>query len=61
MFYHLCQCQAIVVGTLAALAAVILSLIAGGRVSLDNSFLLAASAILTASFGSMILGERMRS
>ncbi|CAG0897153.1 unnamed protein product [Darwinula stevensoni] len=52
----LVQCQAIVVGTLAAVAAVILALIIGGHVNLHNSFLLAASAILTASLGSMVLG-----
>ncbi len=59
VFHPFFQCQAIVVGALAAMAAIVLSLITGGHFDLHNAFLMAASAIVTASLASFILGKKI--
>ncbi|CAG0887226.1 unnamed protein product [Darwinula stevensoni] len=55
----LIQCQAIVVGLLSALAAVIMGWIPDGEFSLSHALFLGASALLTASLASFILGVVM--
>ena len=53
----LIQCQAIVVGFLASVAAVVMGWIPEGDFNILHSLLLCASALVTASFASFILGE----
>ncbi|XP_018017979.1 solute carrier family 41 member 1 isoform X2 [Hyalella azteca] len=52
----LIQCQAIVVGFLASVAAVIMGWIPGGEFNFLHALLLCAGALVTASFASFILG-----
>lgn len=51
------QCQAIVVGFLASIAAVIMGWIPEGSFDIYHALLISASAVLTASFASFVLGE----
>ena len=50
------QCQAIVVGFLGSLVAIVLGAFRNGTVSLDNTYLLIASSLVTASLASFVLG-----
>ncbi len=50
------QAQALVVGFLAAVAAMVLGWIPEGKFDLNHAFLLSASSVLTASFASFVLG-----
>ncbi|KZS14528.1 Solute carrier family 41 member 2 [Daphnia magna] len=52
----LIQCQAIVVGFLASIAAVIMGWIPEGSFDIYHALLISASAVLTASFASFVLG-----
>ncbi|EFX82802.1 hypothetical protein DAPPUDRAFT_302359 [Daphnia pulex] len=52
----LIQCQAIVVGFLASIAAVIMGWIPEGTFDIYHALLISASAVLTASFASFVLG-----
>ncbi len=53
----LVQTQALVVGFLAAVAAMILGWIPEGKFDLNHAFLLGASSVLTAAFASFVLGK----
>ncbi|XP_070557928.1 solute carrier family 41 member 1-like [Ptychodera flava] len=55
----LTQCQAIVVGFLASVAAVIMGWIPDGEFNMHHTLLLCASSLVTASFASLILGSVM--
>lgn len=55
----LIQCQAIVVGSLAAVAAVVMGWIPDGEFNFDHALLLCASSMLTASLASFVLGMIM--
>ncbi|XP_034251993.1 solute carrier family 41 member 1-like [Thrips palmi] len=55
----LIQCQAIVVGSLAAIAAVVMGWIPNGEFEFDHALLLCASSMLTASLASFVLGMIM--
>lgn len=55
----LTQVQAIVVGFLASLAAMMFGWIPAGKFSLPHAFLLCTSSVLTASFASLVLGTIM--
>lgn len=55
----LIQCQAIVVGSLAAFAAVVMGWIPNGDFNFDHALLLCASSMLTASLASFVLGMIM--
>jgi solute carrier family 41 len=66
MWYYRCsftyddiflQCQAIVVGFLASLAAVIMGWVPEGKFDLAHGLLLCASSVVTASLASFVLGE----
>ncbi|XP_046406786.1 solute carrier family 41 member 1-like isoform X2 [Ischnura elegans] len=52
----LIQCQAIVVGFLSSLVAVVISVFKGRILGLDDAFLLCASSLVTASVASFVLG-----
>ncbi|XP_053974237.1 solute carrier family 41 member 1-like isoform X1 [Hylaeus anthracinus] len=52
----LIQCQAIVVGFLGSLVAIIMGAVRNGTISLDHSYLLCASSLVTASLASFVLG-----
>ena len=52
----LVQCQGIVVGFVASIVAVIMDFMKGGELDLDHTLLLCASAIVTASIASFLLG-----
>lgn len=52
----LIQCQAILVGFLAAMAAVAMGWIPDGQFDIHHALLLCASSVLTASFASLVLG-----
>ncbi|XP_063626068.1 solute carrier family 41 member 1-like [Cydia splendana] len=52
----LIQCQAVLVGFLAAMAAIAMGWIPDGQFDIHHALLLAASSVLTASFASFILG-----
>lgn len=51
------QCQAIVVGFLAAVAAVLFGWLPDGEFNIDDVLLLCASSLVTASLASGILGR----
>ncbi|XP_026272474.1 solute carrier family 41 member 1 [Frankliniella occidentalis] len=55
----LIQCQAMVVGSLAAFAAVVMGWIPNGDFNFDHALLLCASSMLTASLASFVLGGIM--
>lgn len=50
------QCQAIVVGFLGSLVAIVMGAFRNGTVSLDHAYLLCASSLVTASLASFVLG-----
>ncbi|XP_073961432.1 solute carrier family 41 member 1-like [Choristoneura fumiferana] len=52
----LIQCQAVLVGFLAAMAAIAMGWIPDGQFDIHHALLLSASSVLTASFASFILG-----
>ncbi|XP_024947190.1 solute carrier family 41 member 1 isoform X2 [Cephus cinctus] len=52
----LIQCQAIVVGFLGSVVAIVMGALRNGTVSLDHSYLLCASSLVTASLASFVLG-----
>ena len=52
----LVQCQGIVVGFVASIVAVIMDFMKGGELDLDHTLLLCASAVVTASIASFLLG-----
>lgn len=52
----LIQCQAVLVGFLAAMAAVAMGWIPDGQFDIHHAMLLCASSVLTASFASLVLG-----
>ncbi|KAJ8687415.1 hypothetical protein QAD02_023209, partial [Eretmocerus hayati] len=52
----LIQCQAIVVGFLGSVVAIVMGAIKNGTVSLDHAYLLCASSLVTASLASFVLG-----
>ncbi|XP_071438881.1 solute carrier family 41 member 1-like isoform X2 [Hetaerina americana] len=52
----LIQCQAIVVGFLASLAAMVMGWVPEGKFNLDHGLLLCASSLVTASLASFVLG-----
>lgn len=52
----LIQCQAIVVGFLGSVVAIVMGAIRNGTVSLDHAYLLCASSLVTASLASFVLG-----
>jgi len=52
-----CQCQAIVVGFLGSVAALIMEASKTQTFNLDHAFLLCASSLVTASIASFVLGE----
>ena len=56
LIHLLFQCQAIVVGFLASVAAVIMGWIPAGEFDMLHALLLCAGALVTASFASFILG-----
>jgi solute carrier family 41 len=51
------QCQAIVVGFLASMAAMIMGWIPEGKFDIDHGLLLCASSLVTASLASFVLGN----
>lgn len=51
------QCQAIVVGFLASLAAMIMGWVPEGKFDLNHGMLLCASSLVTASLASFVLGK----
>jgi len=53
------QCQAIVVGFLASVAAVILGWIPDGHFDVNHALILCTSSVVTASIASFVLGERL--
>ncbi|KAG7198274.1 hypothetical protein KM043_005677 [Ampulex compressa] len=52
----LIQCQAIVVGFLGSVVAIVMGAFRNGTVSLDHAYLLCASSLITASLASFVLG-----
>lgn len=50
------QCQAIVVGFLGSVVAIVMGAFRNGTVSLDHAYLLCASSLVTASLASFVLG-----
>lgn len=52
------QCQAIVVGFLASVAAVVMGWIPEGQFNFLHALLMCAGALVTASFASFILGRK---
>ena len=52
----LVQCQGIVVGFVASIVAVIMDFMKGGELDFDHTLLLCASAVVTASIASFLLG-----
>lgn len=52
----LIQCQAIVVGFLASVVAVVMGAVKSHSVELDHAYLLCASSLVTASVASFVLG-----
>ncbi|CAG5093702.1 Similar to SLC41A1: Solute carrier family 41 member 1 (Pongo abelii) [Cotesia congregata] len=52
----LIQCQAIVVGFLGSVVAILMGAVKNGTVSLDHVYLLCASSLVTASLASFVLG-----
>ncbi|XP_015126468.1 solute carrier family 41 member 1 isoform X1 [Diachasma alloeum] len=52
----LIQCQAIVVGFLGSVVAIVMGAFRNGTVSLDHTYLLCASSLVTASLASFVLG-----
>ncbi|KAL7297998.1 hypothetical protein TKK_0009008 [Trichogramma kaykai] len=52
----LIQCQAIVVGFLGSIVAMVMGALRNGTVSLDHAYLLCASSLVTASLASFVLG-----
>ena len=55
-----CQAQAIVVGFLASMAAMILGWIPQGKFNIYHGLLLCSSSVLTAAVASFILGESVQ-
>lgn len=51
------QCQAIVVGFLASVAAVVMGWIPEGKVDINHALLMCAAALVTASLASLILSK----
>jgi len=51
------QAQAIVIGFLASVAAMILGWIPEGKFNISHAFLLCTSSVLTASLASLVLGQ----
>ena len=57
-FQILCpQCQAIVVGLLGSVVAIVMGGIKTSEFELDHAFLLCASSLVTASLASLVLGK----
>jgi solute carrier family 41 len=54
------QCQAIVVGFLASLAAMIMGWVPEGKFDVAHGLLLCASSLVTAAVASFMLGEQLR-
>jgi solute carrier family 41 len=54
------QCQAIVVGFLASLAAMIMGWVPEGKFDVAHGLLLCASSLVTASLASFVLGEQLK-
>jgi solute carrier family 41 len=54
------QCQAIVVGFLGSVVAVVMGGIKTSKFELDHAFLLCASSLVTASLASFVLGKHKR-
>lgn len=52
----LIQCQAIVVGFLGSVVAIVMGAVRNGAISLDHAYLLCASSLVTASLASFVLG-----
>ncbi|XP_033192484.1 solute carrier family 41 member 1 [Bombus vancouverensis nearcticus] len=52
----LIQCQAIVVGFLGSVVAIVMGAFRNGTISLDHAYLLCASSLVTASLASFVLG-----
>ncbi|OAD56481.1 Solute carrier family 41 member 1 [Eufriesea mexicana] len=52
----LIQCQAIVVGFLGSVVAIVMGAFRNGSISLDHAYLLCASSLVTASLASFVLG-----
>jgi solute carrier family 41 len=52
------QCQAIVVGFLGSLVAIVMGGIKTNEFELDHAFLLCASSLVTASLASFVLGKQ---
>lgn len=50
------QCQAIVVGFLGSVVAIVMGAFRNGTISLDHAYLLCASSLVTASLASFVLG-----
>lgn len=50
------QCQAIVVGFLGSIVAIVMGAIKSSSVELDHAFLVCASSVVTASLASFVLG-----
>ena len=53
----LLQAQAIVVGFLASVAAMVFGWIPEGKFNISHGFLLCASSVMTASLASLVLGR----
>ena len=60
-FFCFIQAQAIVVGFLASIAAMVFGWIPEGKFNISHGFLLCASSVMTASFASLVLGNLKRS
>lgn len=56
--YLFFQCQAIVVGFLGSLVAIVMGGIKTNKFELDHAFLLCASSLVTASLASFVLGKQ---
>jgi solute carrier family 41 len=54
------QCQAIVVGFLGSVVAIVMGGIKTNTFELDHAFLLCASSLVTASLASFVLGKHER-
>lgn len=60
LFFYCFQAQAIVVGFLASLVAMVMGWIPDGNFDIHHAFLLCASSMLTAALASFVLGQYFR-